>query len=253
MASDDFQGVRQSRVLDTGIPVHRQVVDVEKPLSGRSFGRAAAGCPLAFEIRIIDHGQPAVEAFQGEGNRVERGERRPQQALLRQCFGRSARKGHLVEQGEPACPRQRYQGFVRAACLGKFRGVDHVHEQACAARRGYPYDAAPHGQRARGQGLRQTGFGQRGRAREAAYKTRKRVGSGDQRGIGLFRQFGWMDLGQQRCRQSFQQGARQSLGDHPERGVLVMVVLFVRRDARQQPPLFEAQQMLGCRLLHPVP
>ena len=86
MASDNSQGVRQSRVLDTGIPVHGQVVDVEKPLSGSSFGRTAAGCPLAFEVCVVDHGQPAVKTFQGDSNRVKRGERRQQQALLCQRF-----------------------------------------------------------------------------------------------------------------------------------------------------------------------
>ena len=86
MTADGLQGIRQSRVLDTGIPVERQVMDIEQPLSGRPFGRPVADCPLAFDIRVIDHGQPAVEALQGERSRVKRGERRQQHAFPGQCF-----------------------------------------------------------------------------------------------------------------------------------------------------------------------
>ena len=64
-AADDVQGIRQSRVLGPGIPVDRQVMDVEEPLPCGFFGRAAARCPGAFEIRIVDHGQSAVQALQG--------------------------------------------------------------------------------------------------------------------------------------------------------------------------------------------
>ena len=44
-----------------------------------------------------------------------------------------------------------------------------------------------------------------------------------------------MNLGQQGCRQAFQKGARQALGDQAERGVFAIVILFVRDDTRQQP------------------
>ena len=86
MTADDSQGIRQSRVLDLGIPVDRLVIDIEKPLSGRLLGCAAAGCPLSLQVCIIDHGQTAVEAFQVEGDGVKGGERRQQEASLRQCF-----------------------------------------------------------------------------------------------------------------------------------------------------------------------
>ena len=60
-----------------------------------------------------------------------------------------------------------------------------------------------------------------------------------------------MSLGQQGCRQALEQGARQSLGHQAEPRVLA-VALLVRRDTRQQPARFAAQQVLRRRLLHPV-
>ena len=253
MAADDLQGVRQSRVLDIGIPVGRPVVDIEESLPGRFLGRAAAGDPGALEIRIVDHGQPAVEAFQGERDRVKGGEGRQQQALPHQRLGRLARYLRLVQQGEPARPRQRYGRFVGAARPGELRLVDHVHEQARAARRlGHPHHAAPHGQRAGGQRLGRAGLGQRGLARKVADETRQLVGDGDQPRIDLLRQLFRISLGQQGCRQALQHGARQSLGDQAEPRVLA-VALLVRRDTRQQPARFAAQQVLRRRLLHPVP
>ena len=87
MPADDLQGVLQRRVLDPGIPADGQVINVEEPLPGRLFRRAPAGCPLAFEVCIVDHGQTAVQSFQVESHRVKGCERRQQQPLLRQCFG----------------------------------------------------------------------------------------------------------------------------------------------------------------------
>ena len=87
VAADDLKGIRQGRVLDPGNPVDGQVIDIEQPLPGSRFGRTAAGCPLAFEIRIISHREPAVKSFQVKGNRVKGGERRQQHTLPRQCFG----------------------------------------------------------------------------------------------------------------------------------------------------------------------
>ena len=86
MPADDSKGIRQSRVLDTGIIFHRQVINIEEPLPGRLFGRVAAGCPRALEIGIVDHGQSAVEAFHAESYRMKGGERRQQHASLGQCF-----------------------------------------------------------------------------------------------------------------------------------------------------------------------
>ena len=138
------------------------------------------------------------------------------------------------------------------ACPREFRLFENAHEQACAARRfGYPDHAAPYGERPRGHGLRQTGFRQRSRARKMARKARERVGNGGQPGIGLFRQLCRMNLGQQGCRQAFEESAGRSLGNQAERRVFV-IVSFVRRDARHQPARFAAQQMLRRRLLHPV-
>ena len=74
--ADRLQRIRQRGVLDAGIPPERQFVDIEKPLTRYSFGRAAAGRLRAFEVRVVDHGQAAVETFQSEGDRVEGGERR---------------------------------------------------------------------------------------------------------------------------------------------------------------------------------
>ena len=251
--SDRLQGVRQRRVLDTGIPVNRQIIDVEEPLPRSSLDRAAARGPRALEIRVIGHGQLAVQALQGEGNRVKGRERREQDALLCQCLGGPARECRLVEQDEPARPRQRYHRFVRAARLDDFRLVDQIHVEAGAARRfGYPYDAALYGQRTGSRGPRRTGLGQRGRTRKAARKTRECVRNRGQPGVDLFRQLRRIDLGQHGSRQTFQNGARRSLGDQAERGVF-LIAWSVRCDARQQPARFAAQQMLRRRLLHPVP
>ena len=71
MAADDPQGVPQCRVLDISIPVGRPVVDIEEPLPSRRLGRAPAGGPLPFQVRVINHGQPAVEAFQVECDRMK--------------------------------------------------------------------------------------------------------------------------------------------------------------------------------------
>ena len=87
MAADDLQGIRQGRVLDPGNPVDGQVIDIEQPLPGSRFGGTPAGRPLAFEIRVISHREPAVKSFQVKGNCVKRGERRQQHALPRKCFG----------------------------------------------------------------------------------------------------------------------------------------------------------------------
>ena len=87
MAAHDVQGIRQRRVLGVCIPVDRQVIDIEEALPRDLFGRAAAGRPRAFEIRIVDQGQLAVQAFQSESNRMKGGERRQQTPLLRQRFG----------------------------------------------------------------------------------------------------------------------------------------------------------------------
>ena len=252
MAADDLQGVRQGRILDIVTPVGRLVVDIEEPLPGRLLGRAAAGDPGALEIRIVDHGKPAVEALQGEGDRVKGGESRQQQALPHQRLGRLARHLRLAQEREPARPCQRYGGFVCAVRPGEFRLVDHVHEQAGPARRlGHPHHAAPHGQRAGSQRLGQAGLGQRGLARKVACETRQLVGNGDQPRVDLLRQLLRVSLGQQRCRQALEQSARQSLGHQAEPRVLA-VALLVRRDTRQQPARFAAQQMLRRRLLYPV-
>ena len=133
VAADYLEGVRQSRVLVIAIPLGRPVVDVEEPLPRRLLGRAAAGDPGALEIRIVDHGKPAVEALQGEGDSVKGGERRQQQALPHQRLGRRARHLRLAQEREPARPRQRDGGFVSAARPCEFRLVDHVHEEARAA------------------------------------------------------------------------------------------------------------------------
>ena len=82
--ADDLQGIDQSRVLGPVIPVDRQVIDVEEPLPRRLSRRAATRCPGELEIRIIDHRQSSVEAFQGKSDRVKGGECRQQHALLRQ-------------------------------------------------------------------------------------------------------------------------------------------------------------------------
>ena len=238
MAADDVQGVHQGRVLDTGVPVGRKVIDVEEPLSRGLFRGAAAGRLRAFEIDGVYHDQPAVQAFQGKSDRVEGGEGGQQGAPLRQRFGRLARQRRLVEQGKPARPRQRNDGFVRAARLGRFRRVDDPHEQACAVRRfGYPDHAALNGQRTGGQGLRHPGFGQRGRTGKGDGETRQRFRNGVQPGIGLSRQFRWRHPGQQGSGQTLQQGAWQAFGDDAERGVF-FIVASVRRDPRQQPARF---------------
>jgi len=208
-ASDRPQGVRQRRVLDTGIPVNGQIIDIEEPLPRSSLDRAAARGPRALEIRIIDRGQSAVQALQGEGNRVKGCERRGQDALPCQCLGRPARECRLVGQDEPACPRQRYHRLVWAARLDDVRRVDQVHDEAGAGRRfGYPYDAALYGQRTGSRRPSQTGSGQRSRTRKAARKTRKCVRNRGQPGVGLFRQLRRIGVGQHGGRQAFQNGTR---------------------------------------------
>ena len=204
MASDEFQRILKCRVFDTAVPVGRPVIDIEQPMPRGSFGRSAADCPRPFEIDGIDDDQAAVQAFQGESHRVESGERRQQRALLRQRFGGPARQRCLVEQGEPARPRQRDGRLLRLACVRLLRlacvhlvrlvrlvrAVHDTHVQACAGRRlGYPYHAAPYGQGAGGQGLRQTGSGQCGRPRKGDRETRQGLRNGRQPGIGLFREF----------------------------------------------------------------
>ena len=252
-AADDLQGVRQSRVLDAGLPVDGMVIDIEETLPRSPFRRAAAGCPRAFEVCVIDHCQSAVMAFQGKCDCVKECERRQQPVLPCQGLGRCDRDCRLVEQGEPAGPCQRYRSFAQGARLPEFRRIDNTHEQACAARRfRYPYRAAPHGQHTRVQGPGPAGFGQRGRTRKAAYKTRERVGNGGQPGIRLFRQFRRISLRQQGRRQAFEKGVRQPFGDQAERRAAAAFV-FVRRDAEQQLSGFPAQQVPGGGLLHTIP
>ena len=189
-------------------------------------------------------------AFQREGSRVKRRERRKEPALLRESPCGLDRECRLAEQAEPARARQRHQGLPGALGLDKFRWVHDPHEQARAGRGGgYPGDIAPYGQRAGGESPGPSGFGQRRRTRKAARKARERVGDGGQPGIGLFREFRRMDLGQRGCGQAFQKGARQSLGDQAQRRAIV-IALFVGCDTRQQRARFAAQQMLRRRPLH---
>ena len=101
------------------------------------------------------------------------------------------------------------------------------------------------------RGAGQAGLGQRGRTRTAIHETRERVGHGAQPRIGLLRQLCRMNLGQRRCRQALQKGARQSLRNQAERRVLV-VTRLVGRHTRHQPAGSAAQKMLRRRLLRPV-
>ena len=105
-ASDDLQGLREGRVPGAGVPVERQVIEVEESLPGGLFRRAAAGRLRALEIRDIHGRQPAVVAFESESGRVEGGERGLQRSLLRQSPGRLAGHCRLAEEGQPARPGQ---------------------------------------------------------------------------------------------------------------------------------------------------